>query len=248
MSLRFRIVLSAAFAVLGLLSCLAYADSVREQAEHVRQDAIARFGGEVAQLVVATKTLETGEAISERNVRVCDWVSDLAPADAITSLDEVVGRELRVPVSEGSPLTELDFRGEEALAEVPSGHVALSVPATDKLGIARGVTRGSRVSAYAVSGGEPKLLAGDIEVLSELSSAPGVTSSQQLTIAVLPEQVPAVLGASATGDLRLVIPADDVDAPKDDTREGGPPEKSEAQVRATDESDEQSQEGASDDK
>ena len=43
MSMRFRIVLSLAFAMLGVMSCLAYAGSVREQADRVRQDAIARF-------------------------------------------------------------------------------------------------------------------------------------------------------------------------------------------------------------
>ena len=226
MSTRFRIVLSAAFALLGVMSCLAYAETVRQEAERVRSDAIERFGGEVAQLVVATQTLEAGEVITERNVRVRDWVSDLAPVGALVSLDDAIGREVRVPIAEGAPLTELNFRDESALSEVPSGHVAVSVPVTDKLGISRGVTRGAHVSAYAVSGDGPRLIASDIEVLSELASSTGIVASQQITIAVLPEDVSEVLGASATGDLRLVIPADDVEVASeadDEAAESEPP-------------------------
>ena len=226
MSTRFRIILSAAFALLGVVSCLAYAETVRQEAERVRSDAIERFGGEVARLVVATQTLEAGEVITERNVRVRDWVSDLAPAGALVSLDDAIGREVRVPVAEGAPLTELNFRDESALSEVPSGHVAVSVPVTDKLGISRGVTRGAHVSAYAVSGDGPRLIASDIEVLSELASSTGIVASQQITIAVLPDDVSEVLGASASGDLRLVIPADDVEVTtevSDEATESEPP-------------------------
>ena len=210
MNRRFRLVLSAACALLALLACLAYADSVRAEAARVRADAIARFGGEVANLVVATSPLEAGDVATERNVSVREWVADLAPVGAFTSLDDVIGRQVSVPVAEGAPLTELNFRDESALAEVPAGHVAVSVPVTDKLGISRGVTRGARVNAYEIAEGGPRLIATDVQVLSELGQATGIVASQQVTIAVLPKDVTAVLGASASGDLRLVIPADDV--------------------------------------
>ncbi len=224
MSGRFRIVLSLAFALLGVVSCLAYADSVRSEAERVRSDAIARFGGEVAELVVADRPLEAGDVVTEHDVNVRDWVSDLAPSGALTDLDDVVGRQVSVPVAEGAPLTELNFRDESVLAEVPAGHVAVSVPVTEKLGISRGVTRGARLSAYAVSDEGPRLIAGDIEVLSELGTTTGIVASQQVTIAVLPNDVTAVLSASASGELRLVIPADDVEV-SDGTPRPGPPDE-----------------------
>lgn len=224
MSTRFRILLSAAFALLGVVSCLAYANSVRDEAQRVRADAIARFGGEVAHLVVAEQALEVGDVVSERNVRLRDWVSDLAPSGAIVSLEDVVGREVRVPVAEGAPLTELNFRDEATLAEVPAGHVAVSVPVSDKLGISRGVTRGAHVSAYVVSQDGAQLIASDIEVLSELGASSGIVASQQVTIAVLPDDVSEVLGASATGDLRLVMPASDVQGAAPAATEGPPQE------------------------
>ena len=225
MSARFRIVLSAAFAVLGVVACLAYADSVRQEAERVRSDAIARFGGEVAHLVVANQPIEVGELITDRNVQLRDWVADLAPQGAIATLVDAIGREVSVPVAAGAVLTELNFRDESVVSEVPAGHVAVSVPVTEKLGIARGVTRGARVSAYAVSQDVPQLIATDVEVLSELATSVGVIATQQITIAVLPDDVPAVLGASASGDLRLVIPADDVETVAEPEQAEGPVEE-----------------------
>ncbi len=225
MSARFRIVLSAAFAVLGVVACLAYADSVRQEAERVRSDAIARFGGEVAHLVVASQPIEVGDLITDRNVQLRDWVADLAPQGAIATLDDAIGREVSVPVAAGAVLTELNFRDESVVSEVPAGHVAVSVPVTEKLGIARGVTRGARVSAYAVSQDVPQLIATDVEVLSELATSVGVIATQQITIAVLPDDVPAVLGASASGDLRLVIPADDVETVAEPEQAEGPVEE-----------------------
>jgi pilus assembly protein CpaB len=221
MSTRFRIILSLACAALAVMGCLAYADSVRREAERVRADALERFGGEVASLVVATQQLEAGDVVTERNVAVRDWLADLAPQGAVTSLDETIGREVHTPVSEGMPLTELAFRDESELADVPAGHVALSVPVTDKLGIARGVRRGAHVSAYAVDGDGPRLIASDVQVLSELGTTSGIVATQQVTIAVLPDDVAAVLGASASGDLRLVMPADDVEA--DGAQDGSEP-------------------------
>lgn len=210
MSRRFRLVLAGAFALLGVVSCLAYADSVRAEAQRVRSDALARFGGEVAHLVVAEHALEAGDVVSESTVSVREWVADLAPEGALTSLDEVLGREVSVPVAAGAPLTELNFRDSQALAEVPAGHVAVSVPVNEKLGIARGVARGTRVSAYEVADDTPRLIAADVEVLSELGPQSGYGIAQQLTIAVLPDEVSDVLGASGNATLRLVMPASDV--------------------------------------
>lgn len=212
MTMRFRLALSAAFALLGCVSCLAYASSVREEAARVRADAIERFGGEVAQLVVAERTLEAGDVVGEADVSVRDWVSDLAPVGAVTSLEDVLGRELSEPAAEGSPLTDLNFRDATALSAVPAGHVAVSVPVTDKLGVSRGLMRGTRLTAYAVSSDVPRLIAADVETLSEVSSSGTIGQTAQLTVALLPENVAEVLGASATGELRLVMPADDVEA------------------------------------
>lgn len=209
MSLKFRILFSSACAVLAVVLCVACASAAREDAERERNEALERYGGEVVSLVVAEEGLEAGDVVTASNVRERDWVSDLAPADAITSLDEAVGRQLTVPVAQGAPLTSLNFRDDSAMAEVPSGHVAVSVPVTDRLGLSGGVGVGSRVVAYRVVESSSELLASDVTVLSTVGGDTAAARGS-VTIAVLPEDVSAVLSASTSGDLRLVQPAEDV--------------------------------------
>lgn len=214
-SLRFRIVFSSACALLALLLCLAYADGVRADAEKTRAEAIERYGGEVTKLVVASERLEQGDTISKNNTVERDWVSDLAPEGAFTSMDELLGSEVTVAVEKGVPLTQLNFRKRDEIEEVPQGHVALSIPITDKLGVSRSVAKGTLLIAYAVTGDGTRLVSEDMTVLSEPSVVAGsLGSTPQITVSVLPNDVAAVLDASATGDLRLVVPASDVDTEK----------------------------------
>jgi len=142
MSRRFRLILSGAFALLAVVLCAAYAQHVREEAESVRAEALERYGGEVVSLVVADGAIEKGDVIDSSNVSVREWLADLAPTDAVTSLDDVIGTQVTVPAASGSPLTSLNFRDESEMTEVPSGHVALSLPVTDKLALTGSVCAG----------------------------------------------------------------------------------------------------------
>ena len=63
MSLRFRVVFALSCAVLTLLAFTSYAGQVRAEAEKVRSDAIARYGGEVVSLVVTNRQIEAGETV-----------------------------------------------------------------------------------------------------------------------------------------------------------------------------------------
>lgn len=208
MSKRFRIVFATACAVLCVMLCALYADHVQGEAERVRAEAIERYGGEVVTLVVATDALEPGDVITQANVAMRDWLADLAPEGALTSLDDVLGKEVGEPASKGLPLTDVNFRADETMAEVPEGHVALTLPVNDQLGISRNVAQGSSLEAYQVSEEGTKLIATNMQVLSRPSTA--TISGAQVTIAVLPDDVSTVLSAAASNDLRLVVPADDV--------------------------------------
>ncbi|MBP3884684.1 MAG: hypothetical protein J6D54_07090 [Olsenella sp.] len=210
MSLRFRVVFATACAALVALLFVVYADHVRAEADQVRKDAIARYGGEVVSLVVAEKGLEPGDVVSSTDVRMRDWVADLAPEGAITSLDSVVGKEVTVPVAPNSPVSELAFRSDSEAIDVPSGRVAVSVPITDKLGLSRGVRQGVTVAAYEVLDSGSSLIAEGITVLtSPQTRSSGIGTQGQVTLAVSPDSVTRVLSANAAGSLRLVMPADD---------------------------------------
>lgn len=221
MSLRFRLIFAGSCAVLAALVFLTYGNHVRAEAEQVRSEAIARYGGEVVDLVVANEALEPGDVVGEADVSLKEWVADLAPEGALTSIDDVVGREVSVPVAQNAPVTELAFRDSNELLDVPAGHVAVSIPLTDAIGVTRGVAQGTALIAYEVDGEGASLISSDIVVISAPAATTTVGASVQVTLAVASDDVSRVLAASARGDLRLALPAEDVDA---QAEEAAPPE------------------------
>ena len=96
---RYRLVASGACALLATALCLAYGQQVREEVERERTEALERYGGEVVTLVVAARGIEAGEVVDRTNVVERDWLADLAPAGAVTELDDVAGTEVSVPVA-----------------------------------------------------------------------------------------------------------------------------------------------------
>ena len=57
MSRRFRFVLSGACALLAVLCCIVYGNQIKAEAEQSRAEVIARYGGDVVNLVVPTKPI-----------------------------------------------------------------------------------------------------------------------------------------------------------------------------------------------
>ena len=212
MSRRFKIVLSGAFALLAVVLCLAYGESVRAEEEARRQETLTRYGGEVVSLVVATSQLEEGQVISAGDVAKRDWVSDLVPEGAITNLDDAIGKKITVAAASGTPLTQLNFRETGAAVEVPSGKIAVSVPMADKLGVGEGVVAGDRLVAYRVADGAATVLAKEATVLSMPEGSRTLASGLQvMTVALAPTDVSSVLAASTEGSLRFGLPARDVE-------------------------------------
>lgn len=211
MQTRTRILASAACALAVAGSFVGYANEVDGEARRVRDEAVARYGGEVIQVAVAQDALEAGVVVGAGDVSMRDWLVDLAPEDPVTELDGCVGRTLTVPVAAGSPLTALNFRDATQTTDVPSGHVAVTIPVSDKLGISREVAPGSAVVAYETASDGTRLLAGNATVLAAPGISAGLgTGAATMTLALMPADVAKVLAASSSGELRLVLPADDV--------------------------------------
>lgn len=206
---KLRIAVSVACAVAVMAVTSAYADNVRAEADHERDIALERYGGEVVDLVVAKQTIEAGDTVSQSNVEIREWLAALAPEGALTSLDDVIGKKLTEPAQKGAPVTSLNFREGSTGITVPSGHVAVTIPLTDRLGISRDVQVGSALVAYSSSDEGAKVVAGDVSVLAVSSTGKSVSTSGSLTVSVLPQDVEGLLVASTAGDLRLVVPAED---------------------------------------
>ena len=208
---RMRLVCATLSALAACAACLLYGKHVKAQAEQVRIDALERYGGEVVNLLVATRTLEYGDIIDSSSVASREWIADLAPDQALVRMEEVIGRQVTVPLAKGLPLTQLNLRDGTSGLDVPAGYVAVSLPLTDKLGLSRNIAAGTRVIAFAVSSSCTVLVAGDALVLASPVETTAFSSTQTISLAVLPSDVSALLAAGARGDLRLVVPADDVE-------------------------------------
>ena len=228
MTRRFRLAASGALALLAAAACALYGQQVREEAERVRAEALERYGGEVVQLVVAPEGLEAGDVVDRGNVTEREWLVELVPEGAVTSVEAVLGASVTVPAAAGAPLTSLNFRESADALEVPDGLVAISVPVTDDLALPRLAKAGSTLSAYAVSDDGVRLLTSSVQVLEALGEKGGLAVAGELTVAVAPEDVAPVLAASASGSLRLTLPSEEaasvpegsVQAPTEVTPEG----------------------------
>lgn len=183
MNRRFRLALSGSCALLAAVLCALYGQHVQDEADRVRTEALERYGGEVVSLVVATEGLEPGDVVDRSNVVERDWLADLAPADAVTGIDAVMGSEVTVPVAAGVPLTGLNFRDGTEAVEVPDGRVALSIPVTDKLGLPAATAAGTILAAYEVADTGVRLVAEDAQVLrvpGEQSGCPSLRAPSRL--------------------------------------------------------------------
>lgn len=211
MSRRARIIAALICGICSFAACLAYGRHTKAQAERTRLDALERYGGEVVSLLVATRTLEYGDVIDAGAVAPREWLLDLAPEQALVRLEDAIGQKVTVPLAKGVPLTQLNLRDGASGIEVPAGFVSLSLPMSDKLALSKNVTAGTRVVAYSAGASSTALLTADALVLAVPTEATSFSTSQSVSLAVRPNDVNAVLTASARGDLRLVVPADDVE-------------------------------------
>lgn len=210
MSRRMRLAIAGALALVAAAFCLLYGEQTRAEAERLRAEAMERYGGEVVTLVVATERIGVGEVVDSRCVAERDWLADLAPEGAVTSIDEVLGTEVTVPVASGAPLTSLNFMADDEAVEVPSGSVALSVPVSDRLGLPSSVPAGAELVAYEVLDSGTHVISRRVQVLRPAGEGNALGTYGSVTVAVDAEDVAAVLDASAEGTLRLALPSEDV--------------------------------------
>lgn len=217
---RARVATSVVCGVAAALLAMGGAQSARAEAQRERSELLERYGGEVASLVVARRELASGSVVSEADVEERDWLADLAPEGAFTSVGDIVGTRLTSPVAKGAPLTRLSVVSGEGDVEVPEGRVAISARAGERVGIPSDVASGARVLVYEAAGDGVRLVCADALVLG--GSAGCSSSDASITLAVYPDEVSGVLAASAAGTLRVALPADDVVAQAETAGEQAP--------------------------
>ena len=120
-----------------------------------------------------------------------------------------------MPVAAGMPVTDLNLRDPEEAVEVPSGKMAITIATDDDTGVPPGLETGVTLAAYEVGAEGVRLVADDLKVLSAPAGTTGAVLSDQLTVAVSPEDVAPLLATSQDGSLRLVLPGEGVRVSED---------------------------------
>ena len=104
-------------------------------------------------VVVAAADLQIGSELRRDDLKVIDWPASAAPQGVFTTLDEVIGRGLVMPLIENEPVLPMKLAAKEAGAGlppvIPQGLRALSVRVNEVIGVAGYVLPGTRVDVLA---------------------------------------------------------------------------------------------------
>lgn len=210
--------------VLCGLACVAgvlvYASLLQNEADAARNEAMARYGGEQVEVLVATRDIFPGETLSSANTEVQTWLSDLLPDECIASAGEAQGAQLASMVIEGEAISLKRFQSETASLDVPSGCVAISVPAKDVQAVGGSLAVGSRVDVYA-TGSTTARLGSNVLVLATNASTSESTkaSVSWVTLAVPQDQSQEYVTASQSMELYFTLPADSSDESSSESKE-----------------------------
>lgn len=208
--------LSVVSGVAAAVVALFYASSVRAEAQKAQQDALARYGGEVVSVCVATRDIKPGDVMDEGCVAMEEWLASLLPSDAATSMDEVLGKTATSNVPDGAPLSSQYFKKEENAVEVPAGKVAVSVSSDPEHAVGGALVRNAVVDVYVSKDSVADRLV-RARVLDTSSLANGGGDISWVTLAVDPASVQELLAATTQGAVTLVVPGD----PERDAEKGG---------------------------
>ena len=236
---RKRFIAACACGLLAALLLIFYANNVRAQAESSRLQALADYGGEQVEVLVATRDIAAGERLDASNVSFQIWLVDLLPAGVARETSDVFGKTAAIPILKNEPIVTTKLGEGSAQIVVPDGLCAVSIPADDVQAIGGALTPGMLVDVYMVSATKVTLVAQNVLVL-ETSNGYGATSTgngsgslfsgsqarsalKWVTVAVDAQTVQELLIAARDRSLSLVLPGGDVErvVATDDTGSSG---------------------------
>lgn len=204
---RTRIALSVVSGVAAAIAALLYASSVQAEAQKAQQEALARYGGEVVSVCVATRDIEPGDVMDESCVANEEWIASLLPPDAVTSLDDVLGKTATSSIPRRSVLSPQYFKRDEKAVSVPSGKVAVSVASDAEHAVGGALVRNAVVDVYVSRDAVADRLV-RARVLDTSAIANGGGDISWVTLAVDPASVRELLSATTKGMVTLVVPGD----------------------------------------
>lgn len=186
-------------------SVLVYAHGVETDAQAARDEALARYGGEQAEVCVATRDIAPGEVLDASNTEQRQWLVDLLPSGAVSSLSEVEGMPAASSIVSGEVVTQTRLEAASSDMRVPAGTSALSVEVDSAQAVGGALQVDARVDVYATGQSGAQLVVAGARVLAQ-----GAQSSSRMwvTLAVPPDRVQELVTAADTSSLYLALPSD----------------------------------------
>lgn len=207
MKRKTRLLASAAMGAMAAVLAWGAIHSARSDAEVAKQEAAARYGGDLVGVCVAKRAIDPGEKIDEGNTEVLEWVSTMLPEDAVTSLSKATGRVATSHIPAHTPLAEAYFERADSALEVPRGKVAVSVASDAEHAVGGVLVRGQEVDVYASKDSVAnKLMSAEVVDTSSLSENGGDLT--WVTLAVRPNAVRELLAAASRGMVTLAVSND----------------------------------------
>ena len=199
-----RLVLSVISGVAAVILALAYASSVREEAEVAQRDALERFGGEPVTVCVATRDIEAGELLDESNLATAEWAAGLLPEDSIADLGDAAGRTATSRIPKNAVVCSAYLEVRSGGIAVPAGTVAISVASDPVHAVGGSIAPGDTVDVYVSQDAIADRLM-TAQVLDTSAEATGGDMSW-VTLAVDPTRVHELLAATSLGQVTLAVP------------------------------------------
>lgn len=189
---------------------LAYTYSVKGQVEEARAEALARYGGDQLEVVVAARDIPAGATLANADVCKRMWIADLLPADAVRSTEDALGQTAASPILAGEVVSKQRFGGVAVDVQVPSDMTAVSVPAKVVQSVGGAIGAGSHVDLYAIGDKSANLIGERLLVLATSASSSSSDVSAWITVAVSPESAQEVVTAAQKMQLYFTLPGQSV--------------------------------------
>ena len=105
-------------------------------------------------VVVSKANLDVGADLTKDDVKTIEWPASAVPAGAFSTVDEVVGRGIIVPVVENEPILPMKLAAKEGGGglppAIPEGLRAVSVRVNEVIGVSGYVLPGTHVDVVLV--------------------------------------------------------------------------------------------------
>jgi len=177
---------------------------------------------ETRPVVVASRDLDLGAQVTADDLRLVDWPVTAVPQGAFSSIDDVAGHGLVMPVIQNEPILPMKLAAKELGAGlpvvIPPGKRAVSVRVDEVIGVAGYVLPGTRVDVIATASPTTnhedttsKVVLSNVEVLAagtkyEQDESRGKPMAVNVvTLLVTPEDTEALTLAATEGRIQLAL-------------------------------------------